>query len=205
MASSCWCLSACSAYVQLPQDACSASAVGSRCAWLGSRHGQFSKASACTFQAVLAESEAKRSAHAQELEDIRASREHAEAALAQAEARLEATQAALAEVMQPDLSCDRLTSGWGREWPSVMACLQDLRRSATGHCWLLHVLVHTFSMALEIPAPEALVVPRLLPWLGIAQLRWREVTLAHEKRRSRPLLELFQARLLQKDLSALEM
>ena len=48
---------------------------------------------------MLAESEAKRSAHAQELEGIRASREGAEAALAQAEARLEATQAALTEVI----------------------------------------------------------------------------------------------------------
>ena len=47
---------------------------------------------------MLAESEAKRSAHAQELEGIRAGRERAEAAL-------EATQAALAEVMQPDLTC----------------------------------------------------------------------------------------------------
>lgn len=57
-------------------------------------------------QAVLAESEVKRSTHAQELEGIRASRERAEAQLAQAEARLQATQAALAQVMQPDLSCE---------------------------------------------------------------------------------------------------
>ena len=60
-------------------------------------------------QAVLAESEAKRSAHAQELEGIRASREQVEAQLAQAEARLKATQAALAEVMQPDLFCNPLS------------------------------------------------------------------------------------------------
>ena len=77
---------------------------------------------------MLAESEAKRSAHAQELEGIRASREQVEAQLAQAEARLEATQAALAEVRLPEPSCGRLTSGWRRERPSVMACQQGWRR-----------------------------------------------------------------------------
>jgi hypothetical protein len=50
-----------------------------------------------TAQAVLAESEAKRNRHLQELEDIRVSREAVEAQLAEAEARLRATQAALAE------------------------------------------------------------------------------------------------------------
>jgi hypothetical protein len=49
-------------------------------------------------QAVLAESEAKRSRHLQELENIRVSREQMEAQLAQAEAKLRATQAALGEV-----------------------------------------------------------------------------------------------------------
>ncbi len=55
-------------------------------------------------QAVLAESEARRSRHLQELEGIRASREQVEAQLAAAEAKLNATQAALAKVcpvMQP--------------------------------------------------------------------------------------------------------
>jgi len=49
-------------------------------------------------QAVLAESEAKRNRHLQELEDIRASREQVEAQLAYAEAKLRATQEALAQV-----------------------------------------------------------------------------------------------------------
>ncbi len=49
-------------------------------------------------QAVLAESEARRSRHLQELEGIRASREQVEAQLAAAEAKLNATQAALAQV-----------------------------------------------------------------------------------------------------------
>ena len=49
-------------------------------------------------QAVLAESEARRNRHAQELEDIRASRKQVEAQLAAAEAKLAATQVALAKV-----------------------------------------------------------------------------------------------------------
>lgn len=49
-------------------------------------------------QAVLAESEAKRSRHLQDLEGIRASREAVEAQLAHAQAKLRATQAALAQV-----------------------------------------------------------------------------------------------------------
>ena len=47
---------------------------------------------------MLAESEARRSRHLQELEGIRASREQVEAQLAAAEAKLNATQAALAQV-----------------------------------------------------------------------------------------------------------
>ena len=49
-------------------------------------------------QAVLAESEARRSRHLQELEGFRASREQVQAQLAAAEAQLSATQAALAQV-----------------------------------------------------------------------------------------------------------
>ena len=51
-------------------------------------------------QAVLAESEARRNRHAQELEGIRASREQVEAQLAAAEAKLAVTQAAVAKVRQ---------------------------------------------------------------------------------------------------------
>ena len=51
-------------------------------------------------QAVLAESEARRNRHAQELEGIRASREQVEAQLAAAEAKLAATQVAMAKVRQ---------------------------------------------------------------------------------------------------------
>ena len=47
---------------------------------------------------MLAESEARRSRHLQELEGFRASREQVEAQLAAAEAQLSATQAALAQV-----------------------------------------------------------------------------------------------------------
>lgn len=79
------------------------------CARLSSRQGQALRLEHACVQAVLAESEAKRSAHAQELEGIRASREQVEAQLAQAKARLKATQAALAEVGQPDPSCGPLT------------------------------------------------------------------------------------------------
>ena len=91
---------------------------------------------------MLAESEAKRSAHAQELEGIRASRERAEAQLAQAEARLQATQAALAEVMRPNPSCDSLRSGWRRVWPGAAARQQVWRRLAMENSCLMHGLVH---------------------------------------------------------------
>ena len=120
---------------------------------------------------MLAESEAKRSAHAQELEGIRASREQVEAQLAQAEARLEATQAALAEVRLPEPSCDRLTSGWRRERPSVMACQQIWRRSAMKHSCLMHKLVYCLMDGLMHSksllkwgcwTPEGLVSPRQL-------------------------------------------
>lgn len=52
---------------------------------------------------MLAESEAKRNRHLQELEDIRLSREQMEAQLAEAEAKLRHTQAALVEVQNPAL------------------------------------------------------------------------------------------------------
>ena len=116
---------------------------------------------------MLAESEAKRSAHAQELEGIRASREQVEVQLAQAEARLEA----LAEVRLPEPSCDRLTSGWRRERPSVMACQQVWRRSAMKHSCLMHNLVYCLMDGLMHSksllkwgcwTPEGLVSPRQL-------------------------------------------
>ena len=171
MASSCWHGSASSAYVRLPQDACSAPAGWGRCARPGSRHGRSPKARACV-QAVLAESEAKRSAHAQELEGIRGSRERAQAALAQAEARLEATQAALAEVRQPDLSCGPRRSGWRTLPPSAKACQQAWPRSAMEYSCLMHNVVQCLMDGLMHSkslvkwgcwTPEGLVSPRPLP------------------------------------------